>query len=46
MYRAFDKKTGSGAIAKSKTGANVNVVLAQKTYIIQRFKNSKEEQCI
>ena len=31
VYRAFGKKTGSGAIAKSKTGANINVVLAQLT---------------
>ena len=43
VYRVFNKKTSSGAIATSKTEANVNVVLAQDLHkpMIKKFKRRK-----
>ena len=43
VYKFFDKKTGSGAIARDKAGPDVNEVLVLKNYLNHWLKNSKEE---
>ena len=43
VYKFFDKKTGAGAIAKSKTGLSVNEELAQELHkpVIKTLKEEK-----
>ena len=43
VYKFFDNKTGSGAIATGKAGPDVNEVLVLKNYLNHWLKNSKEE---
>ena len=43
VHKFFDKRTGSGAIATGKAGADLNEVLALKNYSNHWLKNSKEE---
>ena len=40
LYKFFDKKTGSGAIATSKVGVNVNEQLAEESHkpVTKKFK--------
>ena len=43
VYKVFDKKVGSGAIATNKAGMNANEVLAQEFHksVIKKFKRGQ-----
>ena len=43
VYKFFDKKTGSGAIATSKAGISVNEQIAEELHkpLIKKFKRWK-----